>query len=54
MPDPRQRPTGGVAAWIPYDDLEPLPEGLLANLKKSEERKESSTLSSQETRSPSE
>jgi hypothetical protein len=30
---------GGVAAWIPYDDLEPLPEGLLANLKKSEERR---------------
>jgi hypothetical protein len=30
---------GGVAAWIPYRDLEPLPEGLLANLKKSEERR---------------
>ena len=30
---------GGVAAWIPYNELEPLPEGLLANLKKSEERK---------------
>ena len=30
---------GGVAAWIPYGDLQPLPEGLLANLKKSEERK---------------
>ena len=30
---------GGVAAWIPYAELEPLPEGLLANLKKSEERR---------------
>jgi hypothetical protein len=30
---------GGVAAWIPYRELEPLPEGLLANLKKSEERR---------------
>jgi hypothetical protein len=30
---------GGVAAWVPYDDLEPLPEGLLANLRKSEERR---------------
>jgi hypothetical protein len=30
---------GGVAAWIPYDELEPLPEGLLSNLKKSEERR---------------
>ena len=30
---------GGVAAWVPYADLEPLPEGLLANLKKSEERR---------------
>jgi len=30
---------GGVAAWISYDELEPLPEGLLANLKKSEERR---------------
>jgi len=30
---------GGVAAWISYDELEPLPENLLANLKKSEERR---------------
>ena len=30
---------GGVAAWVPYNELEPLPEGLLANLKKSEERR---------------
>lgn len=30
---------GGVAAWVAYDQLEPLPEGLLANLKKSEERR---------------
>ncbi|HEY5704019.1 MAG TPA: hypothetical protein VIS96_00425 [Terrimicrobiaceae bacterium] len=30
---------GGVAAWVPYNDLQPLPEGLLANLKKSEERR---------------
>lgn len=30
---------GGVAAWIPYTELEPLPDGLLANLKKSEERR---------------
>ena len=30
---------GGVAAWIPYNELEPLPEDLLANLKKSEERR---------------
>jgi hypothetical protein len=30
---------GGVAAWIPYNEIEPLPEGLLANLKKSEERR---------------
>jgi hypothetical protein len=31
---------GGVAAWVAYDELEPLPEGLLANLKKSEERRQ--------------
>lgn len=31
---------GGVAAWVPYSDLEPLPEGLLTNLKKSEERRQ--------------
>jgi hypothetical protein len=31
---------GGVAAWIPYNELEPLPEDLLANLKKSEERRQ--------------
>ena len=30
---------GGVAASSPYNELEPLPEGLLANLKKSEERR---------------
>ena len=30
---------GGVAAWIPYNEIQPLPEGLLANLKKSEERR---------------
>jgi hypothetical protein len=30
---------GGVAAWVPYNELQPLPEGLLANLKKSEERR---------------
>lgn len=31
---------GGVAAWISYDELEPLPKDLLANLKKSEERRQ--------------
>lgn len=31
---------GGVAAWIPYSELEPLPDGLLANLKKSDERRQ--------------
>jgi hypothetical protein len=31
---------GGVAAWIPYAELEPLPEGLLGNLRKSEERRQ--------------
>ena len=31
---------GGVAAWVPYEELEPLPEGMLANLKKSEERRQ--------------
>ena len=30
---------GGVAAWVAFDQLEPLPEGLLANFKKSEERR---------------
>jgi len=30
---------GGVAAWVAYSELEPLPDGLLANLKKSEERR---------------
>ncbi len=30
---------GGVAAWVPYDELEPLPPDLLSNLKKSEERR---------------
>ena len=30
---------GGVAAWIPYNELEPLPQGLLENLKLSEERR---------------
>ncbi len=30
---------GGVAAWVSYNELEPLPDGLLANLKKSEERR---------------
>lgn len=30
---------GGVAAWLDYQYLEPLPDGLLANLKKSEERR---------------
>lgn len=30
---------GGVAAWVPYNELQSLPEGLLANLKKSEERR---------------
>jgi hypothetical protein len=30
---------GGVAAWIPYNELEPLPKGLLENLKLSEERR---------------
>lgn len=30
---------GGVAAWIPYSELEPLPPDMLANLKKSEERR---------------
>jgi hypothetical protein len=31
---------GGVAAWIPYNELEPLPKDLLENLKKAEERRE--------------
>jgi hypothetical protein len=30
---------GGVAAWVPYNELEPMPEGMLANLRKSEERR---------------
>lgn len=30
---------GGVAAWVAYDQLEALPDGLLVNLKKSEERR---------------
>ncbi|MCX7869631.1 MAG: hypothetical protein N2322_06735, partial [Terrimicrobiaceae bacterium] len=30
---------GGVAAWIPYSDLEPLPENFLANLRKAEDRR---------------
>jgi len=30
---------GGVAAWVSYDQLEALPDGLLVNLKKSEERR---------------
>jgi hypothetical protein len=30
---------GGVAAWIPYSELEPLPENFLSNLKKAEERR---------------
>lgn len=30
---------GGVAAWVPYEELEALPPDLLANLKKSEERR---------------
>jgi hypothetical protein len=30
---------GGVAAWIPVDELEPLPENFLANLQKAEERR---------------
>lgn len=30
---------GGVAAWIPYEELEPLPEGLLENLRAAEERR---------------
>ncbi len=31
---------GGVAAWVLHKDLEPMPDGLLANLKKSEERRQ--------------
>lgn len=31
---------GGVAAWIPYNELEPLPENFVSNLRKSEERRE--------------
>jgi hypothetical protein len=30
---------GGVAAWVRYGDLEPLPEGLLTKLEKGEERR---------------
>lgn len=30
---------GGVAAWVPYNELEALPPDLVANLKKSEERR---------------
>jgi len=30
---------GGVVAWVPFADLDNLPDGLLANLKKSEERR---------------
>ena len=30
---------GGVAAWVPYNELEPLPDGFLASLKKAEERR---------------
>lgn len=30
---------GGVVAWLPLAELEPLPEGLWANLEKSEERR---------------
>jgi len=30
---------GGVAAWVPYADLEPLPENFLADLRKASERK---------------
>ncbi len=31
---------GGVAAWIPYAELEPFPEDFLANLAKAEERRQ--------------
>ncbi|HRJ72124.1 MAG TPA: hypothetical protein PLS03_07855 [Terrimicrobiaceae bacterium] len=31
---------GGVAAWIPFNELEPLPPDLVANLRKSEERRQ--------------
>lgn len=31
---------GGVAAWLEYKYLEPLPDGLLASLKKAEERRQ--------------
>lgn len=30
---------GGVAAWLPYEELEPLPEGFLDDLAKAEERR---------------
>ncbi len=30
---------GGVAAWIPYTELEPLPKNLLTNLQEAEERR---------------
>jgi hypothetical protein len=31
---------GGVAAWIPYTELEPLPENLLSNLQEAEKRRQ--------------
>lgn len=31
---------GGVAAWIPYADLEPLPKDFLENLRKAEDRRQ--------------
>ena len=31
---------GGVAASVPFNELEPLPDGLLSNLRKSEERRQ--------------
>lgn len=31
---------GGVAAWVPFSELEPFPEGLLADLKKADKRRQ--------------
>ena len=31
---------GGVAAWVPYSELEPLPENLLTDLQEAEERRQ--------------
>ena len=41
---------GGVAAWIPYNELEPLPEGLLAISRRAKNAGGSSTNLSRETK----